>query len=73
MKTSIMLLKLWYIKLRKISAFCLIIFVGMLFSCEDLETFISFMASSFVIWLKVKTKTLLVFSFIANIDLLVNI
>ena len=69
MQTSIKLLKLWYTKLEKISTFSLIIFVCMLFSCEVLQTsksLISFMISSFVIWLKVKTETFLVFSFIAK-------
>ena len=38
LQTSVILLKLWYAKLEKISAFSLNIFVGMSISCEVLET-----------------------------------
>ena len=60
-------------KFEKISTFSLIIFVGMSLSSEALlalltsKYFISVMISSFEIWLKVKTETLLVFCFIAEI------
>ena len=42
MQTLIELLKLWRIKLEKISAVSIIIVVGMSFSCEVVETFKTF-------------------------------
>ena len=70
MQTSIMLLKLLYMKLKNISEFSLIILVGISSSCDSLEAsmfFISLITFSSVTWLKVYTGPLLILLFIVKI------
>ena len=71
LQTSIMLLKLWYMKFENMSEFSLIFLVGILSPCDAFgasKCFISWTISSFVIRLKVNTGPFLVFLFIAKIQ-----
>ena len=64
MQTSIILLKLWYIKFGNISEFSSIILVGISSSCNAFEApnfCISLITSSLVIWLKANTGPLLIY------------